>query len=156
MRTKEPIDKVKILDIALENAAKCKTNFTSTEEAMYGLNLEEQILMLGLTYVILLTRSVPIPKEITANLMNTINTNCQRFAADMQRYRDYSKRQIDLIKPTNALRAEFTRQINSGHFDEALTIACKLIDIYEFGIAGSQINQDILNKAREKYDVQVD
>ncbi len=39
---------------------------------------------------------------------------------------------------------------------DALITACKLIDIYEFGIAGSQVNYELLEKAMKKYDVQMD
>lgn len=152
----EPIDKMKILDIALENANKCKTTFTSTEEAMYGLKIEEQILMLGLTYIILLSKQANMPKDVIKNIMDNMNTNCQRFGSDMNRYREYFKQQIDLIMPTNQLRTDFAHQINEGKFDKALTTACKLLDIYEFGIAGSTINQGLLEKARKKYDVQMD
>lgn len=152
----EPIDKMKILDIALENAHKCKITFTSTEEAMYGLKIEEQVLMLGLTYLVLLSRQSHMPKDVTKNIMDNMNATCQRFATEIKEYRDYSKRQIDLIIPTDQLRTEFTHQINAGQFDGALTSACKLLDIYEFGIAGSTINQGLLEKARKKYDVQVD
>ena len=150
---KEQIDKVKILDIALENAKKCKTSQTSTEEAMYGLAVEEQLLMLGLTYIILLQPQAHLSEEVVKGLMDTMNANCQRIATDLNRYRDYSKKQIALIMPTNQLRTDFVKQINAGQFDTALATACKLIDIYEFGIAGSEINQEILRKARAKFDV---
>ena len=156
MMQQEPIDKNKILDIALENAEKCKTTFTSTEEAMYGLKIEEQILMIGLTYLILLSRSTHMPKDVVKNIMENMNTNCQHFAADMNKYREYFKRQIEMIKPTNQLRADFAHQLNAGQFDEALTTACRLIDIYEFGIAGSQINYELLEKARKKHNAEMD
>lgn len=152
----KPIDKMKILDIALENANKCKIRFTSTEEAMYGLNIEEQVLMLGLTYLILLSRQINMPKDVIKNIMDNMNTNCQSLATDIKRYREYSKRQIELINPTNQLRSEFTHQINAGQFDEALTTACKLIDLYEFGIAKSTINQKVLVEARKKYNDSLD
>ena len=97
-----------------------------------------------------------MPKEIIKGLMYKINSKVQIMARDNQRYREYSQRQIEMIQPTNQLRTEFTHQINDGRFMDALTTACKLIDIYEFGIAGSTINQGLLEKAMKKYDVQMD
>ncbi|MCH5315752.1 MAG: hypothetical protein J1E81_07550 [Eubacterium sp.] len=153
---KEIVDKSKILDIARDIASEKGNYFDRLEEGMYGLSLEEQNLVLGFTYTILLAKQFRMPKEIVEGQMSKINSKVQKMARDNQRYCEYSKRQIELIKPTDELRADFSKQINSGQFDDALTTACKLIDIYEFGIAGSQINYGLLEKAREKYNVQVD
>lgn len=152
----EIVDKQKVLDIALEIAGEKENYFDKLEECMYGLSLEEQNLVLGLTYTVLISRQFSMPPEIIKGLMNKINTKVQRMAKDNQQYREYSKRQIEMIKPTDELRVKFAKQINAGQFNEALTSASKLIDIYEFGIAGSQINYGLLEKARKKYDVQVD
>ncbi len=152
----ELIDKKKALDIALDIAADKENYFDRLEEGMYGLSLEEQNLVLGLTYTILISRQFKMPKEIIQSQMNKINTKVQRMAKDNQRYREYSKRQIDLIKPTEQLRTDFAKQINGEHFMDALVTACKLIDIYEFGIAGSLVNYGLLKKAMKKYNVQMD
>ncbi len=153
---KEIIDKEKALEIALEIAAEKENYFDKLEECMYGLSLEEQNLVLGLTYTVLISRQFGMPKEIIKSQMNKINSKVQSMAKDNQRYREYSKRQIEMIKPTNQLRTDFAQQINGEHFMDALATACKLIDIYEFGIAGSQINYGLLEKAMKKYDVQMD
>lgn len=153
---KEIIDKEKALEIALEIAAEKENYFDKLEECMYGLSLEEQNLVLGLTYTVLISRQFGMPKELIKGQMNKINTKIQRMARDNQQYREYSKRQIEMIKPTDELRVTFTKQINAGQFYEALTTASKLIDIYEFGIAGSQINYELLERAMKKHNVQVD
>lgn len=153
---KELVDKEKALDIALEIAGDRENYYDRLEEGMYGLSLEEQNLVLGLTYTVLISRQFGMPKEIIKSTMNKINSKVQSMAKDNQRYREYSKRQIEMIKPTNELRTSLTKQINAGQFDNALTTACKLIDIYEFGIAGSQINYELLERARKKHNVQVD
>lgn len=153
---KEIVDKDKALDIALKIASDRENYFDRLEEGLYGLSLEEQNLVLALTYIVLLSRQFGMPKELIKGQMNKINTKVQRMAKDNQQFKEYSKLQIDLIKPTSQLRTDLTKQINSGQFTEALTTACKLIDIYEFGIAGSQINYGLLEKAMKKYDVQMD
>lgn len=153
---KDIIDKAKILEIALEIAGEKENYFDKLEELMYDLVLEEQNFVIGLTYTILLSRQFGMPKEIVKGLMNKINTKIQKMAKDNQQYREYFKRQIELIIPTDQLRTNFVKQINAGEFNEALTTACKLIDIYEFGIAGSQINYGLLEKARKKHNVQMD
>lgn len=153
---KELIDKEKALEIALEIAAEKENYFDKLEECMYGLSLEEQNFVLGLTYTVLISRQFGMPKELIKGQMNKINTKIQRMARDNQQYREYSKRQIEMIKPTDELRVTFTKQINAGQFNEALTTASKLIDIYEFGIAGSQINYELLERAMKKHNVQVD
>lgn len=153
---KELVDKEKALEIALNIASDRENYYDRLEEGMYGLSLEEQNLVLGFTYTILISRQFAMPKEIVKGLMNKINSKVQIMAKDNQRYREYSKRQIDLIKPTEQLRTDFTNQINSGQFMDALITASKLIDIYEFGIAGSTINYGILEKAMKKYNVQMD
>lgn len=154
--TKEIIDKEKALDIALKIASDRENYFDRLEEGMYGLSLEEQNLVLALTYIVLLSRQFRMPKDLIKGQMDKVNTKVQRMARDNQRFKDYSKLQIDLIKPTNQLRTDFAKQINSGQFTEALATACKLIDIYEFGIAGSQVNYGLLEKAMKKYNVQMD
>lgn len=153
---KELVDKEKALEIALNIASDRENYYDRLEEGMYGLSLEEQNLVLGFTYTILISRQFAMPKEIVKGQMNKINSKVQIMARDNQRYREYSKRQIEMINPTNQLRTDFTHQINDGQFIDALTTACKLIDIYEFGIAGSTINHGLLEKAMKKYDVQMD
>ncbi len=153
---KELVDKEKALEIALNIAGDRENYYDRLEEGMYGLSLEEQNLVLGLTYTILISRQFSMPKEIVKGQMNKINSKVQIMARDNQRYREYSKRQIDLIKPTEQLRTDLAHQINDEHFMDALITACKLIDIYEFGIAGSQVNYELLEKAMKKYDVQMD
>lgn len=153
---KELIDKEKALEIALEIAAEKENYFDKLEECMYGLSLEEQNFVLGLTYTVLISRQFGMPKELIKGQMNKINSKIQRMARDNQQYREYSKRQIEMIKPTDELRVAFTKQVNAGQFYEALTTASKLIDIYEFGIAGSQINYELLERAMKKHNVQVD
>ncbi len=153
---KELVDKEKALEIALYITRDRENYYDRLEESMYGLSIEEQNLVYGLTYIILTSRQFAMPKEIIKGLMYKINSKVQIMARDNQRYREYSQRQIEMIQPTNQLRTEFTHQINDGRFMDALTTACKLIDIYEFGIAGSTINQGLLEKAMKKYDVQMD
>lgn len=153
---KELVDKEKALEIALEIAGDRENYYDRLEEGMYGLSLEEQNLVLGLTYTILISRQFAMPKEIVKGQMNKINSKVQIMARDNQRYREYSKRQIDLIKPTEQLRTDYAHQINAGQFMDALITASKLIDIYEFAIAGSQVNYGLLEKAMKKYDVQMD
>lgn len=153
---KEIVDKEKALEIALEIAGDREHYYDRLEEGMYGLTLEEQNLVLGLTYTILISRQFAMPQEIVKGQMNKINSKVQSMAKDNQRYREYSKRQIEMIMPTNQLRTDFTNQINSGQFTDALITASKLIDIYEFGIAGSTINHGLLEKAMKKYNVQMD
>jgi len=153
---KELIDKEKALEIALEIAAEKENYFDKLEECMYGLSLEEQNLVLGLTYTVLISRQFGMPKELIKSRMNKINSKVQTMAKDNQQYREYSKRQIEMIKPTNQLRTDFVKHINAGQFYDALTTASKLIDIYEFGIAGSQVNYELLEKARKKHNVQMD
>lgn len=153
---KEIVDKQKILEIALFVAKDKNNYFDRLEESLYELSLEEQNLVIGLTYIILLSRQFPMPKEIVKGLMKKINTKVQRMARENEQYHEYSKRQIDMILPTNKLRTDFANQINAGQFGEALTTASKLLDMYEFGIADSHVNYKGLQRAREKYNVQVD
>lgn len=153
---KEIVNKDKALDIALKIASDRENYFDRLEEGLYGLSLEEQNLVLALTYIVLLSRQFGMPKELIKGQMNKINTKVQRMAKDNQQFKEYSKRQIEMIKPTNQLRTDFTHQIYGGHFMDALITACKLLDIYEFGIAGSTINQELLEKAMKKYNVQMD
>ena len=153
MTNKEIVDKEKILEIALEIAGEKENYFDKLEECMYGLSLEEQNLVLGLTYMVLISRQFGMPKELIKGQMNKINTKVQRMAKDNQQYREYSKRQIEMIKPTEQLRTDLAHQINGEHFMDALKTACKLIDIYEFGIAGSQVNYGLLEKAMKNYNV---
>lgn len=153
---KEIVDKDKALDIALKIASDRENYFDRLEEGLYGLSLEEQNLVLALTYIVLLSRQFGMPKELIKGQMNKINTKVQRMAKDNQQFKEYSKRQIEMIKPTNQLRTDFTHQIYGGHFMDALITACKLLDVYEFGIAGSTINQELLENAMKKYDVQMD
>lgn len=155
-RNKEIVDKQKILEIALSVCEDKDNYFDRLEEGLYSLSLEEQNLVFGLTYIILLSRQFPMPKEIVKGFMKKINAKVQSMARDNEQYREYSKRQIDMILPTDKLRTDFSNQINTGQFSEALTTASKLLDMYEFGIADSHVNYQQLQRAREKYNVQMD
>ncbi len=71
---KEIVDKDKALDIALKIASDRENYFDRLEEGLYGLSLEEQNLVLALTYIVLLSRQFGMPKELIKGQMNKINT----------------------------------------------------------------------------------
>lgn len=147
--TKELIDKHKMLEIAIENANNSKHFFTNADEIIQGMSVEEQLMMLGFTYARLISKNAPMPKETVNELLVSINTKVQEIARENQQYKEFSKMQIELIKPTEDARVQLIHQLNGGDFKNALKTACKLLDIYCFGIAKSHLYQDTLQRAED-------
>lgn len=145
--TKELIDKHKILEMAIENANDGKYFFENSNVIMHGLSFEEELMLLGFTYVRLLSKTVSLPNQLVKEFLMSINTKVQSLAKENQQYKEFSKRQIELIKPTENARVQLIHQLNDRDFENALETACKLIDIYCFGVAGSNLYQDTLQRA---------
>lgn len=145
--TTELVDKHKILEMAVENANNGKHFIENSNIIMQGLSLEEEMMLLGFTYVRLLSKTVPMPNDAVKGLLVSINTKVQSIAKDNQRYKEFSKKQIELIKITDEISVQLVHQLNNGDFDSALKTACRLLDIYSFGVAESHIYQDALQRA---------
>lgn len=143
----ELVDKHKILEMAVENASNGKHFIENSNVITQGLSIEEELMLLGFTYVRLLSKTVPMPKDAVKGLLVSINTKVQSIAKDNQRYKEFSKKQIELIKITDEISVQLVHQLNNGDFDSALKTACRLLDIYSFGVAESHIYQDALQRA---------
>lgn len=148
---RELINKAKIYQIAVENAEQGKNWYTNAELHASGLNFLEQQMLFAFTYYELLSKLTSFPKKLKNQKIREVNTILQCFARETEAYKDYSKRQIELIIPTEAMRTELTHCLHQQKYYDALTVACKLIDIYEFGIANSQIYSKILEQSRAEY-----
>lgn len=148
MAKNELINKHKILEMAVENANQGEMFVQNANKALAGLSIEEQIMMLGFTYVRLLSNITPMSKETVRQLLCAVNTTVQNIAQENQQYREYTKRQIEMIPITENASVEMMHQLNAKDFETALETACKLLDIYSFGIAGSYIYQNALEKAK--------
>lgn len=77
-----------------------------------------------------------------------INTVVQRLAGDVEKYQEYSKRQTELIIPTESKRVKLANELNEQKYNEALQTALELIDIYAFGIANSSVYADLLKESK--------
>lgn len=139
----ELIDKHKILEIAIENVNKGKAFFENTNKLLSGFSIEEKLMLLGFTYVRLLSKTAPIPKDTIRNMLVSINTTVQNLASENKQYKEYSKRQIELVKETETKRVELAHSLKNGNDEKALQLALALIDLYQFGIAKSTIYEDI-------------
>lgn len=140
---KELIDKIKIHNIAVELAGEGKLFCRNTDERMQGLSFEEQTMLIAFMYTELLFNDGMIPKATRNQMLRVINTQVQNYARDFQQYKEFSAREIKLVRKTELKRVELAKALNIFDDEKALQLALQLIDIYQFGIAESHIYEDI-------------
>ncbi len=147
------IDKYKILETAKEAAAQGDF-FAKNSDIAKELNCAELLMLMGFTNIEILSKSNRLPNKIRNAMFRNFNDECQTFAFEMKRNREYFSRQTELIPITEDKRAELTHLLEQGEYFNALETACRIIDICCFGVAESHIYENLLHRALKQTETE--
>lgn len=152
MEQKCLIDNKKIYEQACENILQGDVNFK--EHECGSMTVEERVMLIAFTYIELMYSKGFFPIKTRNQLIRVINTKLQSYASEIERYRYYSKLQIEWVDKTDEMRAELTKAIKNFDDDLALQLAISLIDMYQSNIANSRILTEIYLNRGEPNEVE--
>lgn len=144
------IDKYKILETAKECVVQGDF-FAKNTDTVKEMNCAELLMLMGFANIEILSKNRVLPNKIKNAMYRCFNNECQTFAFEMKRNREYFRKQIEMVQITDDRRTELTHQLNKGEYSDALETACKIIDSYCFGIADSHIYENLLHRTLNQF-----
>ena len=132
---KDYVDNKALFDLALEQAGKGTTFYINSDSVMGSMSVEERVMFIGFVYTVLMSNAGFMPKSARNNMCMKINTQVQSIAAELNIYRECSKKTVEFIEQSEMLRTELTHALNADDKEKALQLAVKLVDIATFGPA---------------------